>query len=82
MGRRQKVSTMMLTKPVAGRKMMYTSGWPKNQKRCCQSKASPCLPGTKKAVPTSRSEISMLEASAMAGIEKMIITAVTSIAQA
>src|SRR3954466_1381714 len=28
-------------KPGAGRKKMYTSGWPKNQNRCCHRSASP-----------------------------------------
>ena len=37
--------------------MMYTSGCPKNQNRCCQSSGSPPLPsaGLKKLVPQFRS---------------------------
>ena len=30
--------------PIAGRIMMYTSGCPKNQNRCCQSSGSPPVP--------------------------------------
>ena len=27
--------------PIAGSMMMYTSGWPRNQNRCCQSSGVP-----------------------------------------
>jgi hypothetical protein len=29
------------TMPMAGRIKIYTSGWPKNQKRCCHNRAVP-----------------------------------------
>ena len=34
-GLRLKTGRISLTTPIAGRMTMYTSGWPKNQKRCC-----------------------------------------------
>ena len=42
--------------PNAGRIRMYTSGWPKNQKRCCQRIGSPPPCGSKKLVPNWRSK--------------------------
>ncbi len=50
-GLREKTGTTSLITPNAGRIRMYTSGWPKNQKRCCQMIGSPPLAGLKKAVP-------------------------------
>src|SRR3712207_8761138 len=44
------------TIPKAGRIRIYTSGWPKIQKRCCQRSGSPPPEGTKKWVPKKRSE--------------------------
>ncbi len=52
-----------------GRIAMYTSGWPKNQNRCCQRSGEPPVwgmilsltmrpPGTKKLVPPTRSRSS------------------------
>src|ERR1044071_4080015 len=40
-GFRDPLAMMSDTKPIAGRIRMYTSGWPKNQKRCCQSSGCP-----------------------------------------
>jgi len=37
-----------------GRAMMYTSGWPKNQNRCCHRMAPP-FPASKMCAPTRRS---------------------------
>ena len=37
-----------LINPKAGKIRIYTSGWPKNQKRCWKSKRSPPLKGSKK----------------------------------
>ncbi len=62
--------------------MMYTSGWPKNQNRCCHSKGSPCSVGLKNWVPTSRSLSSIPLASATLGMERITISEVTRIAQA
>ena len=45
---------------------MYTSGWPKNQKRCCQSIAPP-FAGSKICVPKSRSDSSPRSAAASGG---------------
>ncbi len=62
--------------------MMYTSGWPKNQKRCCQRIASPPSAGFRNWVPTSRSIARiMVLAAATHGIANRIMNAVTSIAQ-
>jgi hypothetical protein len=41
--------------PNAGTMRMYTSGWPKNQNRCCQSSVEPPRSASKKCVPTVRS---------------------------
>jgi hypothetical protein len=48
-------TTRVETNAVEGMKMMYTSGWAKNQKRCCQSNGSPPSAGLNRCVPTSRS---------------------------
>ena len=36
MGRRENTGRIWVTTPKNGRTMMYTSGCPKNQNRCCQ----------------------------------------------
>ncbi len=59
---------MWLMMPKAGRIMMYTSGWPKNQNRCWYSIGSPPPAGSKKAVPKLRSVSSMVSAPASTGI--------------
>src|SRR5215210_6644157 len=61
-GRRLNVGMTDDRNPVAGRKMMYTSGWPKNQNRCCHSSASPPSAWLKNWVLTndSRSADSMV----------------------
>ena len=46
---------------------MYTSGWPKIQKKCCQSIGSPPPDGTKKLVPKNRSNMSRMSATVMTG---------------
>ena len=35
-GRRENTANISVTTPKNGRTRMYTSGWPKNQNRCCQ----------------------------------------------
>src|SRR2546430_14931633 len=45
--------------PIAGRIRMYTSGWPKYQKRCCQRSGSPPPDGLNQLVPSVRSKSSM-----------------------
>ena len=42
--------------------MMYTSGWPKNQNRCCHSSGDPPATGSKMWVSNSRSASSMISA--------------------
>src|SRR5947209_5164684 len=69
-GRRAKVSMIEDMKPSAGMKMKYTSGWPKNQKRCCHRSASPPSDGLKKWKPNVRSKSSMVLAVITAGIAK------------
>jgi ribosomal protein L33 len=41
---------------MAGRMRMYTSGWPKSQKRCCHSTGSPPRLALKKFDPKLRSK--------------------------
>ena len=69
----------MMPKP--GKIMMYTSGWPKNQNRCCHSTGSPPPCGSKNEVPKLRSQISMVIAPASTGRDSTSRNAVTSIAQ-
>ena len=71
-----------LTMPKAGRIMMYTSGWPKNQKRCRKSVGSPPPAGSKKCVPKLRSVSSMVMAPASTGRASSSRKAVTRIDQA
>src|SRR5947209_4947809 len=40
-GLRENTGMISLTTPKNGIAMMYTSGWPKNQKRCCHKIAPP-----------------------------------------
>ena len=49
------------TIPRAGSKTTYTSGWPKNQNRCCHNTGSPPPEGTKNVVPTRWSIKSMID---------------------
>ena len=53
--------------PKNGRAMMYTSGWPKNQNRCCHRIGSPPCDGSKNAAPKRRSASSMMSAAVIAG---------------
>ncbi|RPK60626.1 hypothetical protein EES42_33585 [Streptomyces sp. ADI95-17] len=62
--------------PKNGRAMMYTSGWPKNQKRCCQSRAPP-LAGSKTCAPNFRSASSTRRAAARTGKASRTSTAVS-----
>ena len=68
---------------------MYTSGWPKNQNRCCHSKGEPPLcgiscslttspPGTKKLVPALRSSNSRMPPASNTGNPRRLRIAVTS----
>jgi hypothetical protein len=72
----------METMPAAGRKMMYTSGCPKNQKRCCQSSGSPPCSGMKKGQPNARSSSSRSVHRITGGKAKMTMPPTTSIAHA
>src|ERR1051325_9047761 len=82
-GRRANTGRMVEINPVAGMKMMYTSGCPKNQNRCCHSRLSPPSAALKKCVLTlvKRSIESIVEHSVTAGIAKRIMNATTSCAQ-
>jgi hypothetical protein len=53
--------------PNPGSTMMYTSGCPKNQNRCCQSTGEPWSVGSKKWVPKWRSVSSIVTAAATTG---------------
>ena len=46
---------------------MYTSGWPKNQNRCCHSRGSPPPAGLNQLVPSVRSKSSMAAADVSTG---------------
>ncbi len=64
------------TMPKNGRAMMYTSGCPKNQKRCCQSNAPP-LAASKTWAPNLRSASSARSAPASTGNASSTSTAVS-----
>jgi hypothetical protein len=66
--------------PTAGRNMMYTSGCPNTQKRCCQRSGSPPCSGTKKLVSPFRSSSSIAVPTISGVNPKMIMKAVTSMA--
>src|SRR6202171_4959353 len=71
-GLRENTDTSCEHKPIAGKMAMYTSGWPKNQNRCCHKRGEPPLcaeswpwtvtNGTKNLVPTLRSSSSRIPA--------------------
>src|SRR5579883_1574330 len=69
--------------PVAGRKTMYTSGWAKNQNRCCQSSGSLPSAWLKNwvLILVIRSAASMVLDSMTAGMAKMIMNDVTTMTQ-
>src|SRR4029079_5085756 len=67
--------------PNAGRMMMYTSGWPKNQNTCWNSTGSPPPAALKNDVPTCRSVRSIVTAPASTGMTAISIYAVMSQAQ-
>src|SRR6266404_3302000 len=72
MGLRENTDTNCEHKPIAGKIAMYTSGWPKNQNRCCHKSGEPPLcaaicpftttSGTKKLVPALPSSSSNMPA--------------------
>ena len=70
------------TMPNAGKIMMYTSGWPKNQKRCRNRIGSPPPSGMKNVVPKLRSVSNMVIAPARTGTASSSRKAVINIAQA
>ena len=55
-----------VTMPKNGNAMMYTSGWPKNQNRCCHSRTPP-LAGSKMCAPRWRSAASPNSAAVSSG---------------
>lgn len=60
-----------LINPKAGKIRIYTSGWPKNQKRCWKSKRSPPLKGSKKEELKCRSKIIIVIHPANTGKERI-----------
>ncbi len=66
-----------LMMPKNGRAMMYTSGWPKNQKRCCHSRAPPFAASNTWA-PNLRSASRANSAAARTGKASRTSTAVSS----
>src|SRR6185312_15606493 len=65
---REKVGTISEMIPNAGRIMMYTSGWPKNQNTCWYITGSPPAAALKKLVPKKRSNSIIVTAPASTGI--------------
>ena len=63
-----KTGMISITIPKPGRAMMYTSGWPKNQKRFCHRKLLPPCSFTKKAVWAVRSRIPKSPATTSVGV--------------
>ena len=66
----EKLSTAWLTIPKAGKIKIYTSGWPKNQKRCWYKTGSPPPAALKKTVPIFLSNNNMVMAPAKTGKDK------------
>src|ERR1700746_278973 len=65
--------------PKPGTIRMYTSGWPKHQKKCWNSTGSPPPVGSKKVVPKLRSVSSMVMAPASTGSDSNSRNTVTRI---
>jgi len=66
-GRLAKAETTWLITPKAGKIKIWTSGWPKNQKRCWYKIASPPPAGSKKEVLKLRSVNNIVIAAAKTG---------------
>ena len=88
-GLRANTGRMWQTIPIDGRIAMYTSGWPKNQNRCCQSSTDPpCAVslrspntkpvGMKKLVPATRSRIRRMHAGNKTAKASKAMTEVTN----
>jgi len=73
--------TIADTMPIAGRKMMYTSGWPKIQNKCCQRIGSPPPSWSNTWNPNARCSSSRMLAPVRAGIAKTTENAIARIAQ-
>ncbi len=67
--------------PKNGRAAMYTSGWPKNQNRCCQMIGSPPPAGSNTWAPRLRSASIITEAEVSTGKAISTSTLVTSMFQ-
>src|SRR5580704_17424743 len=80
-GLREKVGMISEMMPKAGRIMMYTSGWPKNQKMCSNITGSPPPAALKKLVWKKWSVSSMVTAPASTGMTAIRRYAVISLDQ-
>src|SRR3954470_14832258 len=80
-GFRLKTEMISVITPKNGRIRMYTSGWPKNQKRCCQRIAEPPWPDSKIAPPRWRSMNSIARAAVSGGNANRINSPVTRMFQ-
>src|SRR5690606_32131600 len=81
-GRRANTGISVDTTPAAGRKMMYTSGWPNNQNKCCHSSGEPPSSTSKNTNPKARSISSSTLPRISGGKPNAIMNAVTSTYQA
>src|SRR5579871_1408007 len=79
--RREKTCTISETMPTAGRKMMYTSGWPKIQNKCCHNSGLPPYSDSKKWKPKLRSSTKKILAVVSGGMANKTANDVTRIAQ-
>ena len=70
-----------MTTPKKGKATMYTSGWPKNQNRCCQSTGVPPFCTSKMLASRCRSANSMASAAVSTGNASSTMTLVTSMFQ-
>src|SRR5690554_3441160 len=80
-GRWANTGSRVETIPAAGRKMMYTSGRPNSQNRCCHSNGSPPPATSKNTKPAARSSSSSTLARIRGGKPTMIISAMTRMYQ-
>src|ERR1700694_1396478 len=59
-GLRENVESRCDVTPIPGRIAMYTSGWPKNQNKCCHKSGEPPECGCKRSLTTSPEGIKKL----------------------
>ncbi len=78
---RENTGMISEAKPKPGRASTYTSGWPKNQKKCCHITAEAPAWVSKKCAPRKRSSINMIWAAESGGRMIKVRAEMVSISQ-